>query len=252
MTITFVSRLRGALRAGLLAAVALGACASVQAAETSTAEVRAALNRAMPGLPADAPIIKTPYGGLYEVDFGGKIFYTDAKATFLIAGEIFDTKTGTNVTQARLEDLRRVDWKSLPFKDSFKVVYGNGQRQIAVFEDPYCPYCHQLEGTLREMSNVTMHVFIMPVIRANSPAQARKIWCAADRGKTWEAWMIDKTEPPAAPASCSDPFKANIALAQKLQIPSTPTLIFTDGSRIEGAVPRDVLEKKFAELKSKS
>ena len=63
--------------------------------------------------------------------------------------------------------------------------------------------------------------------------------------------MINQTEPPAAAASCTDPLKANIALAQKLQIPATPTLIFMDGSRIEGAVPKDVVEKKLAAVKAK-
>ena len=111
----------------------------------TVAETRAALEKAMPGLPASAKIIKTPYAGLYEVDIGTKIFYTDAKATFLFAGEIFDTKTQTNVTKARINELRRVNWKDLPFKDSFKLVFGNGKRQIAIFEDPYCPYCHQME-----------------------------------------------------------------------------------------------------------
>ncbi len=251
MNLTPIARVRSLLRAVVLAACALAAPAlvSAQAAEPTIAQVRAALTKAMPGLPASSQIIKTPYGGLYEVDFDGKIFYTDASASFLIAGEIFDTKTGTNVTQKRLEELRRVDWKTLPFKDSFKVVYGKGERQIAIFEDPYCPYCHKMEATLREMGNVTLHVFLIPIIRPESMGQARKIWCAPNRSKAWEAWMIDQTEPPAAAASCTDPLKANIALAQKLHIPATPTLIFMDGSRIEGALPKEEVEKKLASVK---
>lgn len=222
---------------------------SVPAFAQSTTEIRAALDKIMPGLPANTPIIKTPYAGLYEVDVGSRIFYTDAKATFLFAGEIFDTKSGTNVTKARIDQLRKVDWKTLPFQDSFKVVYGNGKRQIAVFEDPYCPYCHKMEATLRDMSNVTLHVFLTPIIRAESMPQARNVWCAPDRGKAWEGWMEDQTEPPKAGTACADPLKANIALARKLQISATPTLIFTDGSRIEGALPKEAVEKKLAAIK---
>ncbi|WP_079420517.1 DsbC family protein [Thiomonas intermedia] len=215
----------------------------------TVAETRAALEKAMPGLPASAKIIKTPYAGLYEVDIGTKIFYTDAKATFLFAGEIFDTKTQTNVTKARIDELRRVNWKDLPFKDSFKLVFGNGKRQIAIFEDPYCPYCHQMEATLEKMSNVTLHVFVVPIIRRESLPQARDIWCAPNRSKAWLDWMNNQVQPPKAAASCVDPLKANVDLANKLGISSTPTMFFTDGSRMEGAVPQEEVEKKLASIK---
>ena len=222
---------------------------SVPVMAQNVSEIRAALDKVMPGLPASAKIIKTPYAGLYEVDVGSKIFYTDAKATFLFAGEIFDTKTQTNVTKARIDELRRVNWKDLPFKDSFKLVFGNGKRQIAIFEDPYCPYCHKMEATLEKMSNVTLHVFVVPIIRRESMQQARDIWCAPDRSKAWLAWMNNQVQPPKAAASCVDPLKANVELAEKLGIASTPTLIFMDGSRMEGALPQEEVEKKLAAVK---
>lgn len=243
-----ILHLSSRLRRLRLAALSLSLL-SVPAFAQSDAAIHAALAKIMPGLPANTPIIKTPYGGLFEVDYGSHIFYTDANASFLIAGEIFDTKTGTNVTKARIEQLRKVDWKTLPFQDSFKVVYGNGQRQIAVFEDPYCPYCHRMEGTLRQISNVTLHVFLTPIIRPESLPQARNVWCAPNRGKTWEGWMENQVQPPKAAASCTDPLKANIALAERLQISATPTLIFPDGSRIEGALPKEVVEQRLASIK---
>ncbi|MGC9162869.1 MAG: DsbC family protein [Thiomonas sp.] len=236
------------LRLLRLAAVCLLTLSTAALAQTP-AEVRAALQKVMPGLPADAKIIKTPYAGLYEVDIGNKLFYTDANASFLFAGEIFDTKTQVNVTKARIDELRRVNWKDLPFKDSFPLVFGNGKRQIAIFEDPYCPFCHQMEATLKKMSNVTLHVFVVPIIRRESMQQARDIWCAPNRSKAWLAWMEDQVQPPKAAANCVDPLKANIALADRLGISSTPTLIFMDGSRMEGALPQEEVEKRLAAVK---
>lgn len=239
---------RSVLRWLRLAALSF-AVLSVPALAQTLSETRAALEKAMPGLPAGAKIIKTPYAGLYEVDVGTKIFYTDAKATFLFAGEIFDTKTQTNVTKARIDDLRRVSWKDLPFKDSFKLVFGNGKRQIAIFEDPYCPYCHQMEGTLEKMSNVTLHVFVVPIIRRESLPQARDIWCAPNRSKAWLDWMNNQVQPPKPSTACVDPLKANVQLAEKLGISSTPTLIFMNGSRLEGAQPQEAVEKQLASIK---
>ena len=234
----------------VLRGVALSAAfLSLPVMAQNVAETRAALEKAMPGLPASAKIIKTPYAGLYEVDVGSKIFYTDAKATFLFAGEIFDTKTQTNVTKARIDELNRVNYKDLPFKDSFKLVFGNGKRQIAIFEDPYCPYCHKMEATLEKMGNVTLHVFVVPIIRPESMQQARDIWCAPNRSKAWLDWMNNQVQPPKAAATCVDPLKGNVELAQKLGVSSTPTLFFTDGSRMEGALPQAEVEKRLASIK---
>ncbi|OIQ82698.1 putative thiol:disulfide interchange protein DsbC precursor [mine drainage metagenome] len=227
---------------GLAASLVLATASQAQ----STAEVRNALAKVLPNFPASAKVVKTPYAGLYEVDIGDRVFYTDASGRYLFAGEILDTKTGTNMTKERIAELQKISWKDLPFKDSFKVVYGNGKRQIAVFEDPYCPYCHQLDKTLEKMSNMTVHVFLFPVIRPESPAKSREVWCAPDRSKAWQAWMNDQKDPPKAPAGCVDPLKTNLALGQRLGIESTPTMFLENGQRITGAVDAAEIEKRMA------
>ena len=233
----------------LIATCLLLAVSSVFATSSQaqgTADLRKALTKVLPNFPASAQIIKTPYAGLYEVDLGDRVFYTDATGTFLFAGEILDTRNGVNITKTRVEELQKIKWSELPLKDAFKVVYGNGKRQLAVFEDPYCPYCHQLDKTLETMSNMTVHVFLFPVIRPESPAKARDIWCAADKGKTWEAWMNEQKEPPKAPASCVTPLQANLALGQKLGLTSTPTMFLENGQRITGAVDAAEIDKRLA------
>jgi thiol:disulfide interchange protein DsbC len=54
---------------------------------------------------------------------------------------------------------------------------------------------------------------------------------------------------PAAPASCDTPNDKVLALGQKLHITGTPTIFFTDGSRIPGAVDQQTLEAKIASSK---
>ena len=224
------------------------ALAAVAAHAQTIAELRAALRKAMPELPSDARIFKTPYAGLYEVDYGSRVFYTDPQGRYLFAGEILDTRSGINVTQQRVAELNRVPWKDLPLKDAFTVVYGKGKRQIAVFEDPYCPYCHRLEKTLESMGNMTVHVFLFPVIRPDSPARAREIWCSADRGRAWQAWMDQQKAPAPAPATCkAEAIHANLALGQRLGIESTPTMFLQNGTRITGAVSAAEIDKALAQ-----
>ena len=221
----------------LSAAGALALLAGVAHAADNTGQVRRALSKLLPDFPASAHIVKTPYAGLFFNDTATTEIYTDATGSFLFSGSILDTRSGVNVTQARVQELQKVDWKNLPLKDSFKVVYGNGARQVAVFEDPYCPFCRQFDKNLAKAGNMTVHVFLYPVITKNSPAKSRQIWCAPHPGEAWQAWMTEHKEPPAAPAGChSDVLQSNLELGQKLNIQSTPTTFLHDGTRITGAI----------------
>src|SRR6476661_4132815 len=83
-------------------------------------------------------IRETPYGGLYEVRVAGDILYTDKKGEYLFIGHVYDTKTSTNLTRARVDEINKIKFTDLPFEMALKQVKGNGKRQIAVFEDPHC------------------------------------------------------------------------------------------------------------------
>ncbi len=146
-------------------------------------------------------IAKSPIAGLYEVNLGSQIIYSDANGDYLLLGDLVDAKSRKNLTEARLADLNRIDFASLPFANAVKVVKGNGSRKIAVFSDPNCPYCRQLENTLKSVDNVTVYTFLYPVLSPDSTAKAKAIWCSADRAKAWEAWMLDRRAPRAVRAT---------------------------------------------------
>ena len=86
--------------------------------------------------PAVDSVKKTPYGGLYEVVLkSGELLYTDASVSFILDGALIDAKTRKNVTQARMAQLQKIDFASLPLDQAIKQVRGNGKRVIASFED---------------------------------------------------------------------------------------------------------------------
>ncbi|QDZ30255.1 DsbC family protein [Noviherbaspirillum sp. UKPF54] len=194
-------------------------------------------------------ITKTPYAGLYELRIGGDILYTDAKGEYLFVGRVIDTKTMADQTKARLDEINKIKFSDLPLDAALKTVKGNGKRVIAVFEDPNCGYCKRFRHTLTEMDNVTVYTFMYNILSPDSATKSRDIWCSADRAKAWDEWMLKGKAAAGAPANCTAPNDKILALGQKLKVTGTPTIFFTDGTRIPGAVDAKALEAKFASIK---
>ena len=113
-------------------------CAAGVAHAADEASVKKGLESFL-NAPAVENVKKTPYGGLYEVLLkSGELLYTDANVTFILDGALIDAKSRKNVTQARLTQLQKIDFASLPLDQAIKQVRGNGKRVIASFEDPNC------------------------------------------------------------------------------------------------------------------
>lgn len=227
----------------LLALTALGAHAQ-------EAAIRKNLAERLPNLPKIDEVSKTPMPGLYEVRVNhSDVFYTDAEGNFLIQGSLIDTKARVDLTEQRVNKLSAIDFADLPFKDSFTIVRGNGKRKLAVFEDPNCGYCKRFERDLAKVDNVTVHVFLYPILGGDSPEKSRNIWCAKDKGKAFMDWMLKDVTPSAA--SCDSAAVArNVELGKKSRITGTPTLIFADGTRVPGAIGADRIEKLLNEAKN--
>ena len=184
----------------------------------------------------------TPYG-LYEVQLGLDLLYTDEKVSFVLDGTLIDAMTRRDVTRERQDALAKVPFDQLPFELSFKQVKGNGARKLAIFEDPNCGYCKQLRQSIKDIDNVTIYTFPYPILSADSTTKVRNIWCAKDRAATWDAWMLKGQTPPTI--ECEAPTDAMVALGQKLMVRGTPAIFFADDSRVGGAIPKEEIEKRL-------
>jgi thiol:disulfide interchange protein DsbC len=218
------------------------------AAYAETAQEAAIRKAIEPRLGPDAKVesvTKTPYSGLYEVQVNGDVIYTDIKAQYLFVGRIVDTRTLQDLTKARLEEINKVAFSDLPLNLAMKSVKGNGKRVIAVFEDPNCGYCKHFDQTLKDVDNITVYTFLYNILSPDSITKSRDVWCAADRNKAWDDWMLNGKAAPTAPANCSAPHEQVLALGKRMKVTGTPTIIFADGSRIPGAIDAKALEAKL-------
>lgn len=231
----------------LLAASALGLCAF--SAMADEASIRKNLQERFPSFPAIDEVSKTPIPGVFEVRVNGtEIIYTDADANHMIQGSILDTKARVNLTEERTNKLSAIAFSALPVKDAFTIVRGNGKRKIAVFEDPNCGYCKRFEANLQKVDNATIYMFLYPILGADSTTKSNNLWCAKAKAKAWQDYML--RDVPVAAATCDTAAVArNVEFGKKHKITGTPTLIFTDGTRVPGAIDAAQVEKILASVK---
>lgn len=246
--------MRMGIRAGfaaLFVTAVLAAVPSIGAPPTSVARERAppaVLERIVATLKERIPdlmvldVYTSPVPGVYEVLAPDGLIYIDASGDHIFMGPLIATQGRKNLTQQRFGDLTRVDFASLPIDLAIKEVRGKGTRHIAVFADPKCPYCRELEGELGGIEDLTVYTFLYPLesVHPGATAQAHQIWCARDRAGVWTAWMRAKQAVPAAPSDCNaDPVREIDALGHKLHLNMTPTVFFESGRRVTGTLPAD-------------
>jgi thiol:disulfide interchange protein DsbC len=218
---------------------AFGAGASADPLQT----LKSTLHQRYPQLKIE-DVRPAPVAGLYEVFTGNQLVYSDGAGDHLFVGKLIDTKTQQDLAEKQLEARLAIDFDKLPFDRAIKIVKGSGARRLAIFEDPDCPYCQQLEKELANVNDVTLYVFLFPLteVHPGARAHARVIWCSSDRASTWTHWMLERKPP--APSSCTeDPIDQLQALGTALNIMATPTLFLANGERYQGVVPAATLEE---------
>jgi len=122
------------------------------------ASVRRGVETRFDGIKVDS-VTKTSYGGLYEIVVGETLFYTDENVNFVFKGEIIDARSQKNLTEERQQKLTAIKFDDLPLDLAIKQVRGNGKRVVAIFADPFCPYCKNLDRALLRQDDITIYTF---------------------------------------------------------------------------------------------
>ena len=204
------------------------------------AQIRQAVESKLGGVKVEG-VQATPVAGIFEVRFtssdGPQIIYSDAQGSFLFTGHLIDIKADRDLTEERLQKITAVEFNSLPLELALKIQRGNGRRVLAMFTDPYCPYCRRFEQTLQQLDDITVYVFMFPVIRPDAADHSRAVWCSKDRVRAWQELAVsEKAKVPVAGANCANPVDKVLELGRSLRVKSTPTLFFANGERIEGGL----------------
>jgi len=226
------------------------------AAHADEAQIRKAVEAKLGGAKVDG-VLPTPVPGIFEVRFqsrsGPQILYSDAQGGYLFTGHLIEARSDRDLTEERLLKLTAIDFGSLPLDLAIKIQRGNGKRVLAMFTDPYCPYCRKLEQSLLQLDDISVYVFMYPVIRPDAADHSRAVWCSKDRVKAWlDLAAAEQPKVPTASASCANPVDKVLELGRSLRVTGTPTLFFANGERAGGGLPIGQLRVKLDEAAKSS
>ncbi len=219
---------------------------SAQPAFADEAAIRKNIAERLPDFPKIDEVSKSPIPGIFELRVGSEIFYSDEFGHHLIDGQMIDTRTRNNLTEARLNKINAIDFAALPLKDALVWKAGSGARKMVVFADPNCGYCKRFERDLQKVKDVTVYTFLLPILGGDSPEKSRNIWCAKDNTLAWRNWMLDGVTPARTMGECdASAIERNTALARKHRVNGTPAIVFEDGKRVPGAMSTEQIEKQL-------
>src|SRR5258708_34054274 len=100
------------------------------------AQVRGVVEAKLGGAKIEG-IQPAPMPGLYEVRFRGpngvQGVYTDANASYIMSGKLYETRTDRDLPEERLRKLNALRSDSLPCEQAVKVHPGNGNRAVPTY-----------------------------------------------------------------------------------------------------------------------
>jgi thiol:disulfide interchange protein DsbC len=190
-------------------------------------------------------IQKTEMQGLYSANLDQQIIYVGEDGQHMFVGSMIRLKDQKNLTKDLVLGQNSIDWNQLPLKDAIKTVKGSGEHVLAVFSDPNCPYCKQLEPELDKLKDATIYTFIYP-LKPQSIVVSKQVWCAPNQSYSWKKLIQQGVRPTVA--SCANPIDRNLELGKRLGFNGTPTLIFANGFKLVGARSAEEIQAVWKEL----
>lgn len=215
-------------------------------ADDTTSAIKIRLKVDLPELKVDQ-VNKTPVAGVYEVVSGRRVFYVDSTGQYAFLGNLVDLDSKQSLTEKTVKAVTVVNWNQLPIKLALRQTIGAGNRRIAIFTDPDCPFCKRLEQEVTpKLKDVVIYYFLFPLkIHEDAVSDSKKILCAQNPESTFAAWMALGKKLPTL-MTCRNALKLPKMQAvgnNIVGVDATPTIVLPNGQIVSGLLPADYLNK---------
>ncbi|HKL48526.1 MAG TPA: DsbC family protein [Desulfuromonadales bacterium] len=220
---------------GTAAAFTAGGCGDGKCIDCHSLEKKE-ITELLPGLKGEVQTVEpseVPGLWLVEIAKGGKLFplYIDFSKEYVIEGRVIRLRDRKDVTRQRIQKSNPVDLSMIPLDDALLLGSKDAATKAIVFTDPQCPYCERMHEQMKEVVSrdpeIAFHIKLYPLqMHPEAYPISKSIVCSQSLQMLEDSFA--GKDVPVLP--CEAPaIDANIALAKKLGINSTPTLILPEG-----------------------
>jgi thiol:disulfide interchange protein DsbC len=186
-----------------------------------------------------------------QVDLKGqnRILYTDSKGEFLIAGQIFKTSDGTNITKEAIVELNRfTDSDIRRLEDLTAFTIGSKGEIVYFVTDPQCPYCKKAERIIAQMAEseeLQLKVLLFPLsFHKGAKEQCISAIC---NNKGLEG-LHSELKSDNLCQEGKNKVEDTIRFLRQKGISSVPTYIFTDGKYRSGVLEEQSVKEMLTGL----
>lgn len=195
--------------------------------------------------------------GLWEVsierDGNQGVAYMDYGKKHLLAGPIY------NIAQIVAAPPRppkpaKIDTSSIPLDNSLMMGNPKGSKRLIVFTDPECPFCDKLHKELKKLveadPEVVIYIKLFPLKMHPKAYDKARVILGENSLALLEQSFAKKPLPAPGPNHPAKPIDDTMALANSLSIDATPTMIFSDGTIVEGSRDMETIRKMLDGIKN--
>lgn len=209
-------------------------------------QLRARLEKSLPGGMKVTSIKKSPVRDVYEIQAGGRIMYSTRDGSHIFVGSLIDLKRQVNLTKESQKTITAKRLAKVDEKTMLSIGPVKAPHTLTVFTDVDCGYCAKLHLEVPQLNKNGIRVRYLFYPRAGVGSQSYKkavaVWCASDRVK---AIGDAKARKPIKMKECRNPVADHYNLGQELGLSGTPMLIMDDGTVISGYLPAHELIKAY-------
>lgn len=239
------------LLATSVAAAETAAPAKATDQKSADATIRAAIAKKFPDMKVDE-VRPSPMKDVYEVIMGGDVAYISADGRFLIAGDMYELDSRTNLTEAGRQKARVQALAKLDEKDMIVFKPAKVKHTITVFTDVECGYCRKLHSEIAQLNDRGVQVRYLAYPRAGPGtddwAKMEAVWCSTDRKK---AITDAKNGRQVKAQQCATPVAKQYKLGEQMGVRGTPAIFTDKGDYIGGYLAPDQLVTALNEAAAK-
>ena len=236
------------LFATTLAATAFAQTPAAAEDKAAPADARAAIAKKFPGVKVD-DVRASPMKGIYEVVMGADIAYVSSDGRYIIAGDLYEVDSRTNLTESKRQNERVQVLAKLDEREMIVFKPAKVKHTITVFTDVECGYCRKLHGEVAQLNEMGIQVRYLAYPRAGPGTddwrKMEAVWCSKDRkGAITDA----KAGQDVKSEQCATPIAKQYQLGESLGVRGTPAIFTMSGDYIGGYLPPGQLVKELERL----